>query len=119
MSGEAIKHEERYRRAAGQVVSRLRAERGMSLRDFGKRAGTSHTNLYAIESGDVTPGIEVLGGIAAAVGQDLPGLLLEIIGEMLESPKGFEAAARKVAQLSDQQQREVVQFADFLRYRDR
>lgn len=119
MEDELTRYEESYRRAVGRVVKRLRHERGLSLRDFGKEAGTSHTNLYAIERGEATPGIEVLGGIAAAVNQDLPGLLLQIIAEMLDSPKGFEAAARKLAKLSDAQQREVMQFADFLRYRDR
>lgn len=105
-------YEEQYRRAAGQVIGRLRAERGWSYREFAENAGTSHTNLYAAERGEATPGLDVLGRIAAAFGMDLVELLLLIIAEMSGGPRASLLAAS--ARMSGQDLQFLADFADFL-----
>lgn len=101
------------------MFGRLRAERGWSLRDFAERAGAAHTSLYAVERGEATPGIDMLGRVAGAVGIDLTGMLLLIVEELDPEPGGFGEALKALQSLSPAQQREVLRFIDFLQYRDR
>lgn len=115
----SVGYEDRYRQAAGRVFGRLRAERGWSLRDFAERAGTAHTSLYAVERGEATPGIDVLGRVAAAAGLDLTGILLLIVEELDPEPGGLGETLKALQSLSPAQQREVQRFIEFLQYRDR
>lgn len=105
-------YEAQYRRAAGQVIGQLRAEQGWSYREFAEHVGTSHTNLYAVERGEVTPGLDVLGRIARAVGLDLPGLLLLIVAEMSADERTRLLAATR--HLSRQDLGFLGEFAEFL-----
>jgi transcriptional regulator with XRE-family HTH domain len=115
--------EERYRRACGAVIGRLRAQQGWSLRDFGQQVGAAHTTLYAIERGDAVPGIEILDHVAVACGLDLPALLRLIVDELATTPSGgttnLGAIVTAAGDLSAAQRRDLLGFVDYLRYRDR
>ena len=116
---DAVGYEDHYRQAVGRVFGRLRAERGWSLRDFAERAGTAHTSIYAVERGEATPGIDVLGRVAATVGLDLTGILLLIVEELDLEPGGLSETLKAFQALTPAQQREVQRFIEFVQYRDR
>lgn len=111
--------ENRYRQATGRVFARLRAGQGWSLREFAERVGdVAHTSLYAVEKGESTPSIDVLGRVAAAFGLDLTGIMLLIIDELDPEPASLSVLLRKFQTLSVGQQLEVTTFIDFIEYRD-
>ncbi len=52
----------------GMRIRRLRMERGISLRDFGKRAGVHPFHVMAVELGQLATTTKTLGAIAKALG---------------------------------------------------
>lgn len=119
MQANSADYENRYRLAAGRVFARLRAEQGWSLREFAERVGdVAHTSLYAVERGESTPSIDVLGRVAACFGLDLTGILLLIVDELDPEPASLSDLFQRFRTLSAEQQREVGTFIEFVRYRD-
>jgi len=55
----------------GAWVRQLRARHGLSQAALAARAGTSQQALSRIENGSVSPSIETLARLAAAVGEEL------------------------------------------------
>ncbi|MFW6075219.1 MAG: helix-turn-helix domain-containing protein [Chloroflexota bacterium] len=110
-------YEAAYRHAAGRVLHRIRSERGWSYREFGEKAGTSHTNLYAIERGEATPGIDVLGRVAAAAGLDLATILHLIADEVDETPGLIAQALGELQSLGPEERDEAIHFMQYLAYR--
>jgi transcriptional regulator with XRE-family HTH domain len=119
LAAESKQFEDEYRAAVGAVLSRLRAERGWSLRDFGKRVDTAHTSLYAAERGELTPGVDVLGRVAAACGLSLPELLLMVVVQMAPPGESLAAVLGASLKLSPKQRKETLGFIDYLNHRDR
>lgn len=120
MSANGPDYDQRYREAAGRVFARLRAEQNWSLREFADRVGdVAHTSLYAIERGESTPSMGILGRVAATFGLDLTGMLLLIIDEMDPEPAALSGLFLRFRELSPEQRAEVAKFIDFLEYRDR
>jgi transcriptional regulator with XRE-family HTH domain len=112
-------YEDRYRKAAGEVFGRLRNEQGWSLREFAERVGdVAHTSLYAVERGESTPSIDVLGRVAACFGMDLSGILLLIIDNLDPEPAQLSSLFNRYRKMTVGQQAEVGTFIDFIAYRD-
>jgi transcriptional regulator with XRE-family HTH domain len=114
-----VDYENRYRLAAGRVFGRLRADQGWSLREFAERVGdVAHTSLYAVERGESTPSIDVLGRVAACFGLDLAGIMLLIIDELDPEPASLSDLFQRFRALTPEQRREVGTFIDFICHRD-
>src|SRR5918996_2257780 len=64
----AGRHELELRRAIGNEIRRHREDAGISLRRLAAAAGISHGELWAIESGLISPSLEALTRIAGALG---------------------------------------------------
>jgi transcriptional regulator with XRE-family HTH domain len=118
VSDVASHYETEYRRAAGAVFRRLREEHGWSLRAFGEQTSTSHTTLFAVEQGRATPGIEVLGRVADAVGLDLPTLLLLIADELTPERGSLAQLLARISALTQSQRQELSTFLNFIQFRD-
>jgi transcriptional regulator with XRE-family HTH domain len=118
VSDAESQYEAEYRRAAGAVFRRLREEHGWSLRAFGEQTATSHTTLFAVEQGRATPGIEILGRVADAVGLDLPTLLLLITDELSPEPGSLAQLLTRINALTQSQRQELSTFLNFLQFRD-
>jgi transcriptional regulator with XRE-family HTH domain len=112
-------YEDRYRRAAGEVFARLRGEQSWSLREFAERVGgVAHTSLYAVERGESTPSIDVLGRVAACFGMDLSGILLLIIDQLDPEPAGLGSILNRYRTMPAGRRAEIEKFMAFLDYRD-
>ncbi|CAN5778719.1 hypothetical protein BH23CHL2_BH23CHL2_05080 [soil metagenome] len=112
-------YEDRYRQAAGTVFARLRAEQNWSLREFAERVGdVAHTSLYAIERGESTPSIDVLGRVAACFGMDLSSILLLIIDNLDPEPADLAGFFSTYRRLSPEQRAEIATFIAFVEFRD-
>ncbi|MEZ4524065.1 MAG: helix-turn-helix transcriptional regulator [Thermomicrobiales bacterium] len=112
-------YERRYREAAGAVFSNLRARQNWSLREFAEHVGNvAHTSLYAIERGESTPSIDVLGRVAACFGMDLSGIMLLIVDQLDPEPSDLTALFDKYRMLSPEQRSEIATFVEFVEYRD-
>jgi transcriptional regulator with XRE-family HTH domain len=59
----------------GRRIRKLRIDRGISLRDFGKRAGVHPFHVMEIEHGQVAANIRTLGSIANGMTVNPPDLL--------------------------------------------
>jgi transcriptional regulator with XRE-family HTH domain len=64
----AGRQELELRRSVGAEIGRAREDAGISLRRLARAAGISHSHLWAIEAGLVSPSFEVLARIAGALG---------------------------------------------------
>ncbi len=53
---------------ASELVQRVRNRAGLSLRELGRRAGTSHSTLSAYEAGRKVPTVDTLDRIVRAAG---------------------------------------------------
>lgn len=53
---------------ASGLLRRARREAGLTLRELGERAGTSHSTLAAYESGRKTPNVATLNRVLRAAG---------------------------------------------------
>lgn len=117
--------EARFRDAAGVVFSRLRSDRGWSLREFGERVGLAHTSLYAVERNEAIPSISTLALVAEACDLSLPAILSLIVDELARDhpassrDASLASVVEAAATLTDGQRRELAGFAEYLRYRDR
>jgi transcriptional regulator with XRE-family HTH domain len=111
-------YEGRYRAAAGEVFARLRSEQNWSLREFADRVGdVAHTSLYAVERGESTPSIEVLGRVAACFGMDLSDILLLIIDNLDPEPSGLNALLSRYRTMTPDQRADLDRFIDFLDFK--
>ena len=111
-------YEDRYRQAAGAVFARLRKEQNWSLREFAERVGdVAHTSLYAIERGESTPSIDVLGRVAACFGMDLSGMLLLIVDNLDPEPAALMELFKEYRELSPGQRTEVATFIEFVKFK--
>jgi transcriptional regulator with XRE-family HTH domain len=66
---------------AADLLKRARARAGLSLRELGALAGTSHSTLAAYEQGRVTPNVETAQRILRAAGFELDARLVPYIDE--------------------------------------
>ncbi len=64
-------------RAMGANVARLRARAGLTQKAFAKRAQVSVSYVSMIEAGRRSPGLDVLGRFARALGAPLHALFLD------------------------------------------
>jgi transcriptional regulator with XRE-family HTH domain len=76
-------------RQLGAVARRVRENQGLTLTDVATTAGISAGMLSRLETGQVTPSLETLVGLAAALGVR-PALLLQEVG-------GVDEGAQRVA----------------------
>ena len=53
---------------AGDLVKTARSRAGLTLRELGERAQTSHSTLSAYESGRTTPNVDTLDRVLRAAG---------------------------------------------------
>lgn len=112
-------YEDRYRQAAGAVFARLRQEQNWSLREFAERVGdVAHTSLYAIERGESTPSIDVLGRVAACFGMDLSGILLLIIDNLDPEPAALVDLFMEYRRLTPGQQAEIGHYVEFVKFKE-
>lgn len=112
-------YERRYRAAAGKVFARLRNEQNWSLREFADRVGdVAHTSLYAVERGESTPSIEVLGRVAACFGMDLSGILLLIIDNLDPEPTDLGRILTQYRTMTPEQREELGRFIEFLDFKN-
>ena len=59
----------------GEVIRRLRRQRGFSLRDLAERSGLSQSFLGAVERGQSDISVGRLSQVASALGHDVASLL--------------------------------------------
>ena len=119
MNQNSPDYEARYRTAAGAVFRSLRSEHNWSLREFADRVGdVAHTSLYAVERGESTPSIDVLGRVAACFGMDLSGMLLLIIDNLDPEPTDLNKLLNRYRTMSASQRAELEQFVDFLEFKE-
>ena len=76
----------------GQLVRRLRRDKGMTQAELGKRVGVSQQHIYRIEAGDIARPYTIIEPLAAALGVD-KNVLAEAAGltysEAEDSPEGL------------------------------
>lgn len=60
--------------SVGAAIRRLRAAQGLTLADVADRAQISQGMLSRLETGAVSPSLETVAAVAAALGADLPTL---------------------------------------------
>ena len=77
---------------AGTLLRRARHQAGLSLRELGRVAGTSHATLSAYESGAKTPSVATLDRIVRAAGFALEGELAPLAGGPDREARGRELA---------------------------
>src|SRR5688572_23085834 len=58
----------------GATIRRLRSAQGLTLADVANRADISQGMLSRLETGAVSPSLETIAAVAAALGADLPTL---------------------------------------------
>jgi transcriptional regulator with XRE-family HTH domain len=61
---------------AGNLLRSLRERAGVSLREFGRRAGTSHATLAAYSAGRVSPSVHTVERMVHAAGFELEPVLV-------------------------------------------
>lgn len=72
------------------VVRRARHQAQLSLRQLGRRAGTSHSTLAAYEAGRKVPTIDTVTRIVRAAGFELDIRLMPAVGGPDRSARGRE-----------------------------
>ena len=77
---------------AGATIRRARLRAGLSLRELGRAAGTSHATISAYEAGRKEPGIDTLTRILRAAGFELDGGLVPVVGGPDRDARGRELA---------------------------
>jgi DNA-binding XRE family transcriptional regulator len=71
-----------WREALGRSLRAIREEQGGRLIDIAERAGISPQYLSEIERGRKEPSSEMIAAVTGALGVDLPGLLINIAGDV-------------------------------------
>lgn len=74
-----------------QVIRIGRRRAGVSLRQLAVRAGTSHATLSAYEHGRVSPTIDTLVRVTAAVGYRIEPRLVPVVADPTERGRELEA----------------------------
>lgn len=69
----------------GQRLRYLREQRGLSLRELGKRLNIAHSHLSGIETGKKKPNLELLNALARVFDVKMS----EILGEYTEDEQDF------------------------------
>jgi transcriptional regulator with XRE-family HTH domain len=77
---------------AAHVVRRARQRSGLTLRELGTRARTSHSTLAAYESGRKVPTVETLDRVVRAAGYELMAELTPGVGGADPDARGRELA---------------------------
>lgn len=84
----------------GATLRRTRQREGLSLRELGRRARTSHSTLAAYEAGRTVPSVATLDRILAAAGYSARLELSRRVGGRDPSARGRELAeALELAEL--------------------
>lgn len=78
---------------ASTLIRAARTEAGLSLRELGTRAGTSHSTLAAYESGTKTPSVATLRRVLDAAGFSIDVELHPRCRGTAELPRGRELEA--------------------------
>jgi transcriptional regulator with XRE-family HTH domain len=88
----------------GTRIRQLRTERGLTQAELAERVGVSVESLSRAERGVILPTVRTLGGIAAALGADLSGLIQGgLVPATHESVSVYESAeARRLKRLVDE-----------------
>ena len=69
------------------LMKKLRRDKGMTMQDVADRAFCSQSMISRIESGQRVPGVDILNGIARALGwTGDPELLLSQVGDDWQWP---------------------------------
>lgn len=66
---------------AASLVRSVRQRAGVSLREFGRRAGTSHATLAAYSTGRVSPSVDTVERLVHAAGFELEPVLVRSISD--------------------------------------
>lgn len=112
----------------GEYIKERRQAMGMSLREFGKLCGVSHTHIDSIEKGyDVRSGRKVnltgttIKKLAAALGTEEAGLMNMYLGHKSEERQVTDAELKFAlfgdGTISDEKLSEVKRFAEFIKSR--
>lgn len=101
----------------GAYLKILRGVSGLGLREAARQAGISSSYLTQIEGGRiVTPSVKILSSLAKLYGTDYD-TLLRVTGIISgESPQGI-LPAELLGGLSEDEQREVLDYVAFIRWR--
>lgn len=75
---------------AGATIRRVRLRAGLSLRELGRRAGTSHSTLAAYEAGRKTPTVDTLVRVVRAAGYEFDVRLTPAVGGPDRAARGRE-----------------------------
>jgi transcriptional regulator with XRE-family HTH domain len=65
-------------RQIGAAAKRLRASMGLTLQELAKRSNVSPGMLSRLENGDVSPSLETLGALTAALGVPMGNLFTDV-----------------------------------------
>lgn len=107
---------EQLRAAVARLLSRLRAERGWSLRELAERSGLSIAYVSELENGRKLPTLETFAQLARAydvsVAELLVALATELEGHEVSGLRGDLFRDLDTAALA-----ELVRFAEYLRWR--
>lgn len=76
----------------GQVIGRLRTERGMSQKVLSGLAGIARTHLTMIENGSKNASMDTLWKLAAALGIRLSELIYMVEEQVLSDPTFIESS---------------------------
>lgn len=76
----------------GQVIGRLRTERGMSQEVLSGLAGIARTHLTMIENGSKNASMDTLWKLAAALGIRLSELIYMVEEQVLSDPTFIESS---------------------------
>lgn len=65
----------------GSLLRSVRERAGVSLREFGRKAGTSHATLVAYSAGRVSPSLHTVERMVHAAGFDLEPVLVRCLSD--------------------------------------
>ena len=85
--------------SVGAAIRRLRSAQGLTLADVADRANISQAMLSRLETGAVSPSLETVAALAAALGADLPALFRGIEvqasdAQLVKKGEGLEVVRR-------------------------
>jgi transcriptional regulator with XRE-family HTH domain len=85
--------------SVGASIRRLRSAQGLTLADVAARADISQAMLSRLETGAVSPSLETVAALAAALGADLPALFRSVEAppsdaQLVKKGEGLEVVRR-------------------------